>query len=81
MNSYYYIGHFSRFIRPGAVRIIAAPTHDDLETTAFLNTDGRIALVVLNRTDNDIPFAIKHNNEAAETRSLSHSILTFIIEL
>ncbi len=30
---------------------------------------------------NDIPFAIKHNNEAAETRSLSHSILTFIIEL
>jgi glucosylceramidase len=81
MNSYYYIGHFSRFIRPGAVRIIAAPTHDDLETTAFLNTDGRIALVVLNRTDNDIPFAVKHNNEAAETRSLSHSILTFIIEL
>lgn len=80
MSSYYYIGHFSRFIRPGAVRIICASTHDNLETTAFLNTDGKIALVVLNRTDNDISFAIKYKNKAAEAKSLSHSILTFIFE-
>ena len=80
MNSYYYIGHFSRFIRPGAVRIICASTHDDLEATAFLNKDGKIVLVVLNRTDNDISFAIKYKSEAVETKSLPHSILTFIFE-
>ena len=50
MNSFYYLGHFSKFIRPGAVRILCAPTRDELEATAFRNPDGSIALVVLNRS-------------------------------
>lgn len=80
MNSYYYIGHFSRFINPGAVRIICASTHDSLETTAFLNRDGKIALIVLNRSDDNISFAIKYKDKAIATESLSHSILTFILD-
>jgi glucosylceramidase len=77
LNSYYYIGHFARFIRPGARRIIAASTRDELQTTAFLNEDGRISAVVLNLSDSDIPFALKYNGRAAMSSSPAHSILTF----
>ena len=37
MNSYYYIGHLPKFIRPGAKRIISSSTTGKLLTTAFLN--------------------------------------------
>jgi glucosylceramidase len=76
-SSYYYIGHFSRFIRPGAERIISAPTLDELETTAFRNANGEIAVVVMNRTDAAIPFALKYNHRAAMTEALAHSITTY----
>jgi glucosylceramidase len=75
-SSYYYLGHFSRFIRPGAERILCASTRDELETTAFINPDGTIAVVVLNRSDAAIPFALKHQGRAAMVESLPHSILT-----
>ncbi len=39
-TSYYYIGHFSRFIRPGARRALCATTSDALEATSYLNPDG-----------------------------------------
>ena len=39
---------YSRFIRPGAVRIGATTSAAGLEVTAFRNSDGSIAVVVLN---------------------------------
>jgi O-glycosyl hydrolase len=39
---------YSRFIRPGAVRIGATTSDTGLEVTAFRNSDGSIAVVVLN---------------------------------
>jgi glucosylceramidase len=78
MNSFYYIGHFSWFIRPGAERIVCAPTRDSLEATAFRNPDGSVALIVLNRSDETIPFAIRFGKKAAKTESPARSIRTFI---
>jgi glucosylceramidase len=75
-SSFYYLGHFSRYIRPGAERILYAGTTDALETTAFLNPDGRIAVVVMNRTEQAIPFALQYHNQAASTISPAHSIMT-----
>ena len=75
-SSFYYLGHFSRYIRPGAERILHAGTTDDLETTAFLNPDGRIAVVVMNRTEQTIPFALQYHDQAARTISPPHSIMT-----
>ena len=40
---------YSRFIRPGAVRIGATTRRPDLEVSAFRNSDGSIAVIVLNR--------------------------------
>jgi glucosylceramidase len=80
MNSYYYIGHFSKFIRPGAQRIISSSNRDKLQTTAFINTNGKIAVVVLNTSDEKISYHLWINGDAAETTSLPHSIATLIIE-
>jgi O-glycosyl hydrolase len=49
-SSYYYLGHFSRFIRSGAQRILCATNRDDLEATALASPDGTLAVIVLNRT-------------------------------
>jgi glucosylceramidase len=75
--SFYYIGQFSCYIRPGAERIICAPTLDELEATAFRNNDGSIAAVVMNRSDRPIEFALKYQGRAAMTSAPAHSITTY----
>ena len=80
MNSYYYIGHFSKFIRPGAKRIASSATVDNLATTAFLNPDGKIAVVVLNTSDNEQPFSLWIKGQAAKTTSPAHSIMTLVVD-
>jgi glucosylceramidase len=76
-SSYYYIGHVSRFVRPGAQRIISASTLDELESTAFINVDGSIAVVILNRTKTPLAFALRYAGLAAAAESPAHSISTF----
>ena len=79
MNSYYYIGQFSKFIRPGARRIISSSTTDNLLTTAFINPDKTIAVIVLNLTDQPQNFNLWMQGTAAENTSPPHSIITFIL--
>lgn len=55
--SFDYIGHFSRFIRPGARRVGVSRFGDCVEATAAQNPDGSICAVAM--------------NPAAETRSFS----------
>jgi glucosylceramidase len=78
MNSYYYLGHFSKFIRPGARRIISSTTLDQLHTTAFVNRDGKIAVVVMNPGDQPQSFSFYLKGQAAATESPAHSILTLV---
>jgi glucosylceramidase len=47
-------------------------------TTAFLNRDGRIAVVVLNTSDKEQPFQLWFAGEAAPTVSPAHSIMTLV---
>jgi glucosylceramidase len=79
-NAYYYLGHFSKFIRPGAKRVISSSNRTQLQTTAFLNKDGKLAVVVLNLTDKEIPYQLWIKGKAAPTVSLPHSITTLVVE-
>lgn len=45
---YYTIAHFSKYIRPGAIRIGHSHIDDELLLTAAKNPDGSIAVVLLN---------------------------------
>lgn len=78
--SYYYIGHFSRAIRPGAERILCASTHDTLEVTAARNQDGSVAVVVMNRTESPMDFTLNFEDLAAAVTSPRRSILTLTFQ-
>lgn len=79
-NSYYYIGHLSKFIQPVAKRITSAASRDKLITTAFVNPDGKIAVVVMNKTDENITYYLWIKGQAAKTTSPAHSIATLVIQ-
>lgn len=56
---YYIAGQFSKFIRPGAVRIDTNyGSKDTVTNVAFKNTDGSIVMVVVNQTSSDQKFKI-----------------------
>jgi glucosylceramidase len=80
-SSYYYLGHFSRYIRPGAVRVKCETNTDALDVTAFLNGDRQLAIVVLNRTSQAIPYALQFNGLSASADSPAHSIITYLIKI
>ena len=78
LSSYYYIGHFSKFIKPGAKRIASSPSRSQLLSTAFLNPDGKAAVVVMNPTDKPAPYWLWVRGDAAEVNSPPHSIQTLV---
>lgn len=53
------LGHFSKFVRPGARRIDATSTRSTLLTTAFENADGRLAVVVMNSGDAAVDYLLQ----------------------
>ena len=79
-NEYYYIGQFSKFVRPGAKRVTCSSSRSTLITTAFLNKDGKLAVIVMNQGNNKIPYHLWIDQKAVNTTSLPHSISTLIVE-
>jgi glucosylceramidase len=79
-SAYYYIGHFSKFIRPGAKRVATASNRDALQTTAFRNPDGSVAVVVMNQTDKPLDFQLWLTGQGAKTTAAAHSIMTFVVQ-
>ena len=79
-GSYYYIGQFSRYIRPGAVQIGLSRWCAELEAVAFKNTDGSIVAVLLNRTDKPLPACLTlAENDAATVTVAPHTIATVMV--
>ena len=76
--SYYYIGHFSKFIRPNAKRVSTVASRSHLLATSFINTDGKIATVIMNRSDDKITYKMFIGQQAVEETILPHSIQTLV---
>ncbi len=76
--SYYYIGHFSKFIKPGAKRISTVSSRSHLLSTSFMNEDGSIATVVMNETDHDINYKMYVGMKGFEQYISAHSIQTIV---
>ena len=79
-SSYYYLGHFARFIRPGAQRVLCGNTGDELMSSAFINVDGRIAVVVLNVHEYPIRYTLNLGQLQTETISPERSITTLVVD-
>ena len=66
--SYYYIGHFSKFIRPGAKRVSTSSSRSQLLSTTFLNADDSMVTVVMNLSEAPVAYRlIVGGNSAALT--------------
>jgi glucosylceramidase len=49
-----------------------------LLSTAYINPDGKIAVVVMNPTDNKITYYLSVGEKGSELNSLPHSIATLV---
>lgn len=78
--SFDYLGHFSKHIKPGAVRIGVSRFDERLEVLAVENADGNIAAAVLNRCGEDIPFSFRCNSLVWPVSQPAHSISTYVFE-
>jgi glucosylceramidase len=79
-SSYWYLGHFARFVKPLARRVLCAATRQDLEATAFVNPDGSTAIVVMNRTEDPLRFALRSADTAAVAELPPRSIATYLCD-
>ncbi|WP_226583482.1 glycoside hydrolase family 30 protein [Halobacillus litoralis] len=78
-SSYYYIGHFSKYIKPNAVRIKHQLDHPSLQGVVFQNEDDSIVLVVMNETDKAEEVSIALNDKYCPVTFEAHSIYTLVI--
>jgi glucosylceramidase len=77
-SSYFYIGHFARFVAPGAQRVLVATAHADLEATAFVNPDGSLAVVALNRSEQALPFVLDIDGRRVVAGLPPRAIATYV---
>jgi glucosylceramidase len=76
--NYYYMTHFSKYMRPDAVRIACVYSGTDLEATAVKNTNGVITVAVLNKTANTVNFKLKQGTQIVKQSIPAHSLMDII---
>lgn len=77
-SSYFYIGHFSRYVKPGACRVASSSPHPGVGTVAFVNPGGGLAVVVFNETDEPVSFTLKAEGDALACTIPARAIQTYV---
>ncbi|HWD92020.1 MAG TPA: carbohydrate-binding protein [Verrucomicrobiae bacterium] len=73
---FYTLGHFSKFVLPGAYRIYSSDGAG-VDTAAFLNPDNSKVLVAFNDTANSVTFQVQWGNRSFPYMLTSYSGATF----
>jgi len=76
--AFYYIAHFSKFVKPGARRIASSGGPAALQSVAFRNPDGSLVAVVLNETDAAVSFTLAVAGEAGACVIPAHAIQSYV---
>lgn len=75
---YYVLGHASRFVVPGAVRVASTGSGtNDIEHVAFRNPDGSQVLIVLNAGRKPHTFAVRWSHASFRYRLPAGAVATF----
>jgi glucosylceramidase len=75
---YYYLAHFSKFVRPGAVRVGVTGAMNGVRCMAFEAKDGRLIAQVLNSRKQRVSTALKWRDRALNVQLPALSIATYI---
>ena len=79
--TYYYIGHFSKFIKPNSIRLKTSKYTDDINVTSFKNPDDSISVVLFNKTNQNKEYNLNIGNKEYIHDNLdSHAIVSYIIK-
>lgn len=78
--TYYYIGHFSKFIYSGSKRIAFSRYDSRIEITSFKNSDDSITIVLLNRNNWNYEYNLCINDMVIHDNLDSHAIVTLVIK-
>ena len=76
--SYYFIGHFSKFIGENAKKISSISSRSQLLTTSFLNPDGKVVTIVMNQSDSKIIYNLCVGINVTQVTILPHAIQTLV---
>jgi glucosylceramidase len=75
--SYYIIAHASKFVKPGSRRVESA-TPDGLPNVAFVTSEGKNVLIVLNDSDSVKDFVISAGKRTVKSSLQSGSVATYV---
>lgn len=76
--SYYYIGHFSRFIKKGARVMLTSSYQKNLESVGFVNPDGEKVAIVFNNSDEEESFELYDGQKICPLTITPHAIMTVL---
>ena len=74
-----HIAHFSHYLLPGSIRIGCSRYTEQIDGTAGKRPDGRIAVVLLNKSEQVMPVCLRMEGLVAECLLCPQSIATGII--
>lgn len=77
---YYVMAHFSKFMRPGAVKIGCEVDNKEVMTTAVKNPDGTIAVAIFNPSDKKYAIEIKLNEKLTTITIPAKALQTVVIK-
>jgi glucosylceramidase len=73
---YYYLAHFSKFVRPGDIRIKTSGSLDGVRVMAFKAQDGKIVTELMNRRSKDVEINVKFHDRVLRLKLPAISITT-----
>ena len=73
---YYYLAHFSKFVRPGDARIKTTGSLDRVRVMAFKAQDGEIVTELMNSKDEDVEVGVKFHDRVLRMKLPAISITT-----
>jgi len=76
---YYTMAHFSKYIRPEAVRIGFENSDENLQVTAAKNPDGSIAVIAFNEGEDEKTIELTLNNKSTNLTISAKAIQTIVI--
>jgi glucosylceramidase len=78
--NYYYIQHFSKFIKPNAKIIEHSKYSRNISVLSAKNPDNSIVIVILNDSTTQVPFNLIINNNFLKDKIKPNSIITYLMQ-
>lgn len=79
-SSYYYIGHFAKYLHCGSKIISSTVSDNDLQVLAAINEKNQKVIVIVNPSERNINYQINGLDEETKGSIHRHTIQTWVVE-